>query len=62
MSRLARFSKGLVLLASGSMVMGFGSGCVPENFLVDKSGEIVNGFIIAGVNLALAATGLGIQI
>ena len=62
MSVLARFSKRLVLVASGSMVMGLGSGCVPDNFFVDKSGEIVNGFIIGGINLALAATGLGIQI
>jgi hypothetical protein len=36
---------------------GFG-GCVPDNFLVNKNGEIVNGLIISVLNLLLAPTGI----
>ncbi len=42
------------------LVLGFGGGCLPENFIVDKAGEIVNGFIVSGINLALADTDFAI--
>lgn len=42
------------------LVMGFGGGCLPDNFLADKAGEIVNGLIVSGINQALADTGFGI--
>jgi hypothetical protein len=35
-------------------------GCLPDDFFVDKSGEIVNGLIVSAINLFLAPTGLAI--
>ncbi len=48
------------VMASGAM---FAGGCaLPENFWVDKSGEIVNSLIISALNMVLAGAGTGIQI
>ncbi len=62
MSKLSRISKALALTLSGTMLWGFGGGCLVDDFWVNKSSEIVNGLIIGVINLLLAQTGTGLQI
>ena len=54
--------KSMVFAVICGMTLAFGSGCVPDNLLVNTFGNIVNGLIISGVNLGLAGTGTGLQI
>jgi hypothetical protein len=42
------------------LILGFATGCLPDNFWTDKLGEIVNSLIITAANTALAGTGLGL--
>lgn len=51
------FWKKLGLVGSHVLLASFGGTCLPDNILADTAGEIVNGLIIAGVNLVLAGTG-----
>ncbi|MFQ5590582.1 MAG: hypothetical protein ACE5HE_05420 [Phycisphaerae bacterium] len=50
--KVLTFSCGLVFASAG--------GCLPENFFAEKAGEIVNGLIVSGINMALADSGLQI--
>ena len=52
------FWKKLCFVGSQLVLASFGGTCLPDNILADTAGEIVNGLIIAGVNLALAGTGV----
>ena len=45
-------------VGSQLVLASFGGTCLPDNILADTAGEIVNGLIIAGVNLVLAGTGV----
>ncbi len=49
------------LLGVCGLLFGFGGGCLPEDFFADKAGEIANGLIISGVNMALADTDFEVQ-
>ena len=53
----ARLSKLMFLVTAGAM---FSGSCLPEDFWVNKWGEIVNGSIIGVINLLLAPTGIEI--
>ena len=48
-------------MAGGCFAL-LGGGCLPENFWVDKGGEILNRSIIGVINAVLAAAGTGITI
>ena len=58
----SRWWKSMTLAVVCGLTLGFASGCVPDNLLVNTFGDIVNGLIISGVNLGLAGTGTGLQI
>lgn len=60
MRKTVKFWKTLTLVGSPVMLFGFGGGCLPDNILADTAGEIVNGLIIAGVNLILGGSGIQI--
>jgi hypothetical protein len=47
-------------MMAGTVWLGIGGGCLPDNFWADKAGEIVNGLIIGALNLGLSATGIQI--
>ncbi|UCD28792.1 MAG: hypothetical protein JSV03_17225 [Planctomycetota bacterium] len=54
------FTKLASLLTTCGLLFGVGGGCLPDNFFVDKAGEITNGLLISAINLLLAPTGLAI--
>ncbi len=60
MRRISRAMKLFSLTAAGTMMAGFGGGCLTDNFWADKSAEIANGLIISALNLILVPTGLAI--
>lgn len=59
MRRASRLWKKAVAGICG-LVLGSSAGCLPDNFFADKAGEIVNGLITSGINIALADTDLEI--
>ena len=60
MRKTAKFWKTLSLIGSQVVLFGFGGACLPDNIFTDTAGEIVNGLIIAGVNLILGGSGIQI--
>jgi len=56
-SRLTKLFFGII---AGSMMLGVGGSCLPDQFWVDKWGEIVNGLLISGINNIIAPTGLAV--
>ena len=60
MRKTVKFWKTLSLVGSQVFLVGFGGACLPDNIFTDTAGEIVNGLIIAGVNLILGGSGVQI--
>ncbi len=60
MRKSVRFRKALTIVVSQLFLAGFGGACLPDNVLADTGGQIVNGLILAGVNMVL--NGSDIQI
>jgi hypothetical protein len=56
----SRIWKKMMLVGSQGILLVSGGSCLPDNILATTAGEIVNGLIIAGFNVAL--TGSGFQI
>jgi hypothetical protein len=55
---MRRFAKYVGFVTTGMMFGGLGGGCLPEDFWVNKIGEIVNGIIIGLVSTALDGAGV----
>ncbi len=49
----------VLVLVCGAL-LGFNTGCLPENFFSDQAGNVVSGLVISGLNLALTDSGLQI--
>jgi len=60
MKNLAKIYKTTGLVAVSGITFGVTGSCLPENFFAGLGGDLLNGLIIAGVNLFLA--GFGIQV
>jgi hypothetical protein len=60
MRKSVRFWKMLSLVGSQLLLAGFGGTCLPDNIFADTGGQIVNGLILSGLNMILAASGLQI--
>ncbi len=56
MQRASTMCRTMQLVVCG-LLLGFTTGCLPDNFWTDKLGEIVNGVIISVVDTALAGAG-----
>ena len=60
MRKLAMICKTMTLVGTGGVIFGVTGSCLPENFFADATGDLLNGLIVARVNLVLA--GVGIQV
>ena len=45
-------------LAVCGMILGFATGCLPDNFWSETLGDVVNSLVVSGVETALSEVGL----
>jgi|GEM_PF-1582198 len=56
LNRMSRTWKMAALFAGQAMLLGSGGSCLPDNVLAETLGDVVNGLIVAGVNVVLSST------
>lgn len=54
----SRIWKKVMLIGSQGFLLVSGGTCLPDNFFAETAGDIFNGLIIAGLNVALTGSGL----
>ena len=60
MQKVRKTWKRMAFLSTQVLLVFSGGACLPDNIFADTAGEIVNGLIITGINLALVDTGIQI--
>ena len=53
-----RIWKAVMFVGCQTMLFGLGGSCLPDNFLADAAGEVVNGLIVDQLSTIIAGSGL----
>ena len=60
MQKARKTWKRMAFLSTQVLLVFSGGACLPDNIFAETAGEIVNGLILTGINLALANSGIQI--
>ncbi len=56
----SRIWKTMMLVGCQAMLFGIGGSCLPDNFLAEAAGQVVNSLLVDGFNTLAAGAGLPI--